>query len=189
MTDKLPDELGLVRCAIFPQAFEKGAALSIGSPFDYRQLLYFTGSKKRRDLSVGSRDILNSDQLINEYGCRTAGASNADKAARLGRSPEPLVEARHYLGFYYSDVGTVRSLENEVYDVDVERHVENGEVAHCHISMNEKDNPPLNVTKAEYRTLIIDNLWKKLLGPVRQLCGEDANHHDTLSAIHLPEKG
>lgn len=192
MTDKLPDELGLVRCAIYPQAFEKVISndkptWSVESPFDKRQLLKFIGKKKRRDLSVGSRDVLHTDELINEYGCRTAFASNQKKIETLNRQPEPVIEAAHYLGFYHTNVGAVRSIVNEVYFTDVVRHVENGELAHCHITMDERPDAEQQVNKADYRTQIIDDLWGKLNGPTRQSCAVDSNHQALLAAVNLEE--
>lgn len=174
----------VARCAIFPKFQPSGA-------FSYSALLRFDtdkDDKKRRVMSVVSRSMADGEEGIHAYGCKAATVGNERISIRLGREPSVLEETIHYIGFY--DVEVMRCLEasNDCYEVTVIHHPENGENAHFHVTMIEKEGAEKAPHKGAKRVEIVDRLWRHLVGPTRYVCESDSAIRAELETIPLPEK-
>lgn len=174
----------VARCAINPRfLYPKD------NRFDYVYLLGFTKPKGSSTFvtSVGWRELLPQDEDVHAYGCRSAASSNATKEP----PPPPLNGAAHYIGFYGLRVGDGVDESNDVYDVHVEQLVENGECAHCHIVLTERENltKDQQKLKSAKRSDIFYGIWEKMSGPSRHVCECDGDYTDQLESIELPPPG
>ncbi|CAI2936187.1 hypothetical protein [Aminobacter niigataensis] len=180
----LGDDQTVARCAIFPQFVPKDGP---ATAFDHTQLIYFRKDNKGQyAVSVGWRGLLPENADVHDFGCRQAANNNARKAGKLGRDPEPIVEATHYLGYYDLSVIDAKAASDKVYDVFVELVPENGEDAHSHVVLNERESVEKNTPKVAHRTQIVDELWRRMAGPERWLCLCDEPHRNDLEAVILP---
>lgn len=181
----------IARCAIHDR-FLTGSADSDERVFSEERLLALSRDKgtPNHKTSVGWRKLLPGDADVHGYGCRSAAMSNF-KNAEKGRVLVPTQGQAHYLGFYNIDVGAVLRHENEIYKTFVEEWPEEGEDAHCHIVLEEKDGLTKNQQKlkSHYRTEIITGLWGVMGNPSRHICDCDVAYIDTLSSIRLPPGG
>jgi hypothetical protein len=161
---------------------------SIGLVFDDKQLLRMSNDKaapRNRLLSVASRSVLQDEAEVHGYGCRTAANRNIGLADRGNLTEET---RNHYLGFYHAHVEDVESCSDEIYETFVIEHEEQGEPAHCNLTLCERPSADDLPDKALSRTQIIIKLWRIMFGPARHVCDADAAIKDRLGAIILTEK-
>lgn len=177
----LDDDENTARCVIYPVVISNP---EVANALDHRQLFKFHPSNgKRKQLSLAQRAVLEATDEVHQYGCRTAESGNIRLASEGRLDPR---SRRSYIGFYGLSVGRIKGLSNLVYDLFVEAAPENGEDAHAHLTMAEREGLGKNVHKSAYRTEIIDGLWRACVGPERHLCECDFDRKECLEGIELP---
>lgn len=186
-TARLSNDEEVARCVIFPNSLPK--VHDDGSYDRTAGLLYLKKLKTNLyAFSVGARSELPSSADVHDYGCRTAANGNTVRAAEAAAKDKPTPPKLHYLGFYELGVADASAASNIAYLVYVEPCEENGEKAHCHLTLSEVPGLDQNTPKSVYRTKVVDHLWRSLRGPDRHTCDCDASVKEELDDIELPAR-
>jgi len=170
------------RAALYPKFITPSGV------FDEEALLNFAGIKGTEvyALSVASKFICRSDNGVHEYGVTAAEIANARFREKNGRSPEPIDEEVHYVGFYEFLYGDLIAIEMTHYAVHCYWLPENG--LHMHFQAEFRPNGRTGSAREKRtdRRAAVGILATMLRGPKKHISMKDEPYREALEAIDLP---
>src|ERR1017187_9365236 len=166
----VPDSDSVFRHCVYPNPFKKRAFVP-GKFLRLDNMPYgFIGS-------VAWERFLPTHDYVHGYGCRLALGMNRRDEAR-GRFKEE--DKKIYCGAYRLSARAIRSLPRTqglvgIQTIDVEHHIEHGEIAHCDLIVVLKSNRDARTYAQEgTKTAAIAGFWTLCFGPLPHICTCDS---------------
>lgn len=168
----LDDSEVIVRSALVPRILDNGlvAPQAVVTPFLGKTL---ESGEKSFALSVGSKTMLPTQELVHDFGCRVAQAANEYMQNKADHVLVRGEETVHYRGSYDLDVGQVHAIESDVFAARVVHAPENNLEEHCDIELHPKAPNMSRRVKGNAVTGVIARLFPLLRSPSEHICGCD----------------